>query len=368
MYIRPHLRDERQRFPSDFQPMKGNANRNMIDILNDVSNKAKILVIDDEPIVRLTVEALFMQNNIELFFAENGSTGLLQAQKHLPDAILLDLMMPDMDGYEVCRRIRSNPALAEVPIIMITAIDNREARLEGLNAGADDFLTKPFDSLEIQIKVKNILRLNRFRNILEQRDKLVDMNFELLEAYDRTIEGWAQALDLRDHETEGHSRRVTEATMMLAERAGIPADELAHIRRGALLHDIGKLGIPDAILFKPGKLTDVEMGVMKRHPVHAFEWLSKVPFLVPALDIPYCHHERWDGSGYPRSLKGDEIPLAARIFSVIDVWDALSSDRPYRKALGGEEVRDYLISKKGIEFDPEIVDLFIANSTNLKIE
>lgn len=333
----------------------------MIDILNDIKNKAKILVIDDEPIVRLTVEALFMQNNIELFFAENGVSGLSLAQEHQPDAILLDLMMPDMNGYEVCRRIRSTPSLAEVPIIMITAIDNREARLEGLSAGADDFLTKPFDSLEIQIKVKNILRLNRFRNILDQRDRLIDMNNELMEAYDRTIEGWAQALDLRDHETEGHSRRVTEATLRLAQRVGIPVGNLAHIRRGALLHDIGKLGIPDAILLKPGKLTVEEMNVMKQHPVYAYEWLSKIPFLVPVLDIPFCHHERWDGSGYPRGLKGKEIPLAARVFAIIDVWDALLSDRPYRKALAEDEVRKYLNEKKGREFDPEIVDLFLQD-------
>ena len=347
-----------------FGSKRNQQRENMIDILNDITNKAKILVIDDEPIVRLTVEALFMQNNIELFFAENGASGLSLAQEHQPDAILLDLMMPDMNGYEVCRRIRANPALAEVPIIMITAIDNRDARLEGLDAGADDFLTKPFDSVEIQIKVKNILRLNRFRNILDQRDRLMDMNNELLEAYDRTIEGWAQALDLRDHETEGHSRRVTEAALMLAMKAGIHGSELNHIRRGALLHDIGKLGIPDAILLKPGKLTAEEWGVMKQHPVYAYDWLSKIPFLLPALDIPYCHHERWDGSGYPRGLMGEEIPLAARVFAIIDVWDALLSERPYRKALSQAQVREYLVEKRGIEFDPSVVELFLKESIN----
>jgi putative two-component system response regulator len=332
----------------------------IMDVKFDLAQKAKILVIDDEPIVRLTVEALFTQENIGLIFAENGKSGLQMAEEFLPDAILLDLMMPDMDGFEVCRRLRSNPKLAEVPIIIITAVDNREARILGLDAGADDFLTKPFDSLEIQIKVKNILKLNRFQNIIKQRDDLVKMNAELFTAYDKTIEGWSNALDLRDHETEGHTLRVTEATIQLATLAGITDQNLIHIRRGALLHDIGKLGIPDSILLKPGRLTDEEWQVMRMHPVYAYRWLSDIQYLQPALDIPYCHHERWNGSGYPRKLAGREIPLPARIFSIIDVWDALRSERPYRAAMPEADVRQYLSDKKGIEFDPDLVDLFLT--------
>lgn len=331
----------------------------MTNVNFNLSKKATILVIDDEPLVRLTIEGLFLQENLELIFAENGTSGLDIAQRVLPDAILLDLMMPDIDGYEICRRMRANPALAEVPIIMITAIDNHEARLAGLDAGVDDFLTKPFDSLEIQIKVKNILKLNRYRNLIDQRNDLMRANAELVSTYDKTIEGWSKALDLRDQETEGHTLRVVETSLELARLTGIGDPSLVHFRRGALLHDIGKLGIPDAILLKPGKLTDEEWVIMRMHPVYAYEWLSKIDYLLPAIDIPYCHHERWNGSGYPRGLKGTEIPLAARIFSIIDVWDALRSERPYRKAMPENEVSTYLTEKKGIEFDPDLVDVFL---------
>jgi putative two-component system response regulator len=325
------------------------------------TQKASILIIDDEPIVRLTLEGLLMQENLDLLLAENGKQGLELAKRYLPDAILLDLMMPDMNGYEVCRKIRANPKLAEVPIIMITANDNREARIKGLEAGADDFLTKPFDSLEIQIRTKNILRLNRFQNITNQRDELVRMNKVLVNAYDKTIEGWSKALDLRDHETEGHTLRVMETTLKFARLAGIPENQLEHIRRGALLHDIGKLGIPDSVLLKPGKLTEEEWMLMRLHPVYAHNWLSPIEYLEPALEIPYCHHEDWDGTGYPRGLAGLDIPLAARIFSIVDVWDALRSERPYRKAWPDDEVRAYLIDKKGTEFDPDLTDLFLNN-------
>ena len=331
----------------------------MINLSTLPQQKAKLLIIDDEPIVRMTIEGLLYQENLELLFAENGREGLQKANQTLPDAILLDLMMPDMDGYEVCRRIRANSALAEVPIIMITAVDNREARLSGLAAGVDDFLTKPFDSLELKIRVLNILRLNRFRNIVEQRDQLTRMNSELLTAYDKTIEGWSQALDLRDKETEGHTQRVTETAVELARYTGMGEEQLVHVRRGALLHDIGKLGIPDSILLKPGKLTDDEWIIMRMHPVYAYEWLNQIEYLRPALDIPYSHHERWDGTGYPRKLAGENIPLSARVFSIVDVWDALRSERPYRKALPDNEVRKYLFDHKGQDFDPVITELFL---------
>jgi putative nucleotidyltransferase with HDIG domain len=156
-------------------------------------------------------------------------------------------------------------------------------------------------------------------------------NVELMLAYETTLEGWSRALDLRDKETEGHTQRVTEMAVQLAQDLGLRDEELVHIRRGALLHDIGKMGIPDSILLKPGPLTDEEWTIMRKHPVYAFDLLSPIAFLRPALDIPYCHHEKWDGTGYPQGLKGEAIPLAARIFAVIDVWDALRSDRPYRQ-------------------------------------
>jgi hypothetical protein len=185
-------------------------------------------------------------------------------------------------------------------------------------------------------------------------------NEELSRAYETTLEGWSRALDLRDKETEGHSFRVTEMTVQLAAMMGVVSAELSHIRRGALLHDIGKMGIPDSILMTHESLTEDEWEVMRRHPVYANELLSPIAFLRPALDIPYCHHERWDGTGYPRGLKGEQIPLAARIFAVVDVWDALRSDRPYRKAWSRHKVLDHIVEKSGTHFDPMVVSTFVG--------
>lgn len=184
-------------------------------------------------------------------------------------------------------------------------------------------------------------------------------NVELRIAYDKTIDSWVRMIDLRDHETEGHSQRTTELTMRLADQMGFGEEEMLHIRRGALLHDIGKLGIPDGILLKPGPLDRDERARMQTHTVLAYRMLAGIDFLRPALDIPYCHHERWDGSGYPRGLDGHEIPLAARIFAVVDVWDALRSDRPYRKGWEDTDVVNYIRNEAGGHFDPEIVERFL---------
>ncbi len=188
---------------------------------------------------------------------------------------------------------------------------------------------------------------------------LIHSNAELFAAYETTIEGWSHALDLRDKETEGHTQRVTEMTIKLARAAGITEAELVHIRRGALLHDIGKMGVPDHILLKPGKLTDEEWVAMRKHAIFAFELLSPIAYLHPALNIPYCHHEKWDGSGYPRGLKGEQIPLEARLFAIVDVWDALRSDRPYREGWSKEKVAEHIKSRSGTHFDPKAVELFL---------
>ena len=185
-------------------------------------------------------------------------------------------------------------------------------------------------------------------------------NIELVSAYEATLEGWARTLEMRDRETEGHSQRVLGLTLRLAEKMGIRGEELVHIRRGSLLHDIGKIAIPDSILQKPGPLTDDEWKTMRRHPSIAYEMLSSIHFLEPALEIPYSHHEKWDGSGYPQGLRGEEIPISARIFAIIDVWDALSSDRPYRKAWSEEKVIAHIKEQSGTHFDPKVVEKFIA--------
>jgi putative two-component system response regulator len=267
-------------------------------------------------------------------------------------------MMPGMDGFETCRRIRSEKSIAEVPILFLTALDDRQSLLTGLDVGADDFISKPPDRYELRARLLGISRLNRYRKLLDERQSLDNAHEQLLLAYDKTIEGWSLAMDLRDKETEGHSRRVAQMTIKLAESLGIHGEELSSIRRGALLHDIGKLGIPDAILLKSDKLNEHEWSLMKQHPQLAYDMLYPIEYLRPALDIPYCHHEKWDGTGYPRGLKGEDIPLSARLFAVVDVWDALTSDRPYRQAWGRDQTLNYILEQSGKHFDPKVVDIF----------
>ncbi len=189
---------------------------------------------------------------------------------------------------------------------------------------------------------------------------LQQSNLELSEAYEATIEGWSAALDLRDRETEGHTQRVTEMTLRLAKRMGVSGQDLVHIRRGGLLHDIGKMGVPDRILLKPDSLTGEEMALMKMHPTYAYQMLMHITHLAPALDIPFCHHEKWDGTGYPRGLKGEEIPLAARIFCIGDVYDALTSDRPYRKGWSREKTLEHIRELSGSHFDPAVAEVFLG--------
>jgi putative two-component system response regulator len=319
---------------------------------------SKILIVDDEPAGRQTLESILEGQDYELEMAENGIQALEKAQQFLPDVILLDVMMPGMDGFEVCQRIRNTPHLAEIPIIMLTALDDRKSLLDGLESGADDYITKPYDRHELRARLIGITRLNRYKKLVDDRASLEQAHLQLLHAYDATIEGWSRAMDLRDKETEGHTQRVTIMSEKLARLAGIREEEMIFIHRGALLHDIGKLGVPDGILLKIDKLTDEEWEIMRRHPQYAYDMIEPIEYLRPALDIPYCHHEKWNGTGYPRKLKGEEIPLAARIFAVVDVWDALTSDRPYRPAWEREKAITYINEESGKHFDPHIVKLF----------
>jgi len=193
---------------------------------------------------------------------------------------------------------------------------------------------------------------------------------DLLQAYDSTLQGWSQALEKnKDEETEGHTQRVTNLTVEFARAYGISEDEIVHVRRGAILHDIGKMGIPDNILLKTGKLTKKEWKIMREHPGNAYSMLEGIEYLAPALDIPACHHEHWDGTGYPRGLKGEEIPLAARLFSIVDAWDALRSDRLYRGPMTVKATKKTIVAEKGKRYDPELVDFFsrfIGNITTDK--
>lgn len=440
---------------------------------------SKILVADDDPLTRDYLNGLLLKDSCEMIFAEDGEQALKLAKTSAPDLLLLDVMMPKLTGLEVCRQIRTDPTLADVPIIMITALDDRNSRLQGIQAGADDFISKPFDSHELVARVTTIIRLNRYRRLHEEHEKyerlvkfssdgivllnengkilvtnpafnqmadiekesdvcdqtieklldpadripfqlkLADLfskrvatiRFEtalrqpnnkpfhveihgnltpmengqaaqliihditerklseqklqkahekLVAAYHATVAGWALTLELRDIETSGHSQRVTDWSVKLAKMMGIKNDDLNEFSCGATLHDIGKIGIPDSILMKPDRLTAAEIALMRKHTQYAYNVLSKVGFSGPVVDIPHYHHERWDGTGYPEGLKGEEIPLSARIFAIIDVWDALSSDRPYRPAWPNNKVMAYIHEESGKHFDPKVVDAFLV--------
>jgi putative nucleotidyltransferase with HDIG domain len=258
------------------------------------------------------------------------------------------------------RSILCAPLKIRDHLIGVIYVDNR-ARA-GIFQEDDKELIKAFaDQAAVAIDSARLFdELKAINAELETANfKLEAANLELKIAYDATLNGWVRALDLRDNETEGHTQCVTVLTERLARMLGVMDDDLIHITRGALLHDIGKMAIPDSILRKEGPLTEEERELIKLHPVYAYEMLSPIEFLRRALDIPYCHHEKWDGTGYPRGLREEEIPFAARIFPVIDVWDALISDRPYRKALPREEVRAHIRADAGKHFDPRVVETFL---------
>lgn len=233
-----------------------------------------------------------------------------------------------------------------------------DIRSSMLNSPNGEYLGRIFVARDVSSYAHLQWELKTLNENLEAR--VSEQTREIAESYETTLEGWARALELRDKETEGHSRRVVEETVQLALALGVSDQDIEHIRRGAILHDIGKMGIPDEILLKPGKLTVVQREIIKQHPGIAYSLLKTIPYLSKAIDIPYCHHERWDGNGYPRGLKGEEIPLAARIFSVVDVWDALCSDRGYSKAWPPKKALQYIAENSGVMFDPLVVKTFLA--------
>jgi putative nucleotidyltransferase with HDIG domain len=256
----------------------------------------------------------------------------------------------------VLKLVRHSLGLS-LPVVILADPGEADFALQAIRLGASEYVVRHPAYLAYlpAILEKCYNQARRERLMLDLRTA----NASLEIAYDSTLDGWARALELRDHETEGHSRRVTDLTLRLVEAMGFDLEQMAHIRRGALLHDIGKMAVPDAIVRKPGPLTADEWVQMRRHPTYAYDLLSPISFLEPALAIPWCHHERWDGLGYPRGLAGEAIPLEARLFAVVDVWDAVTSPRPYRPALSQAEALAIIDRDAGSHFDPGAVALFL---------
>ena len=304
-------------------------------------------------LVEHSPEAVVVYSEDRFVYANAAAVTLFAAGsvEDLVGRLIFDVVHPDHHVLARERATRSQEEGKSSPLTeqKYVRLDGKVIDVEAVSTGIS-YCGKPAG----QVLIRDITERKK------AQENILALNSQLLHAYDATIEGWSRALDLRDHETEGHSRRVTEMTLRLARAVGVPEDALVHIKRGALLHDIGKMGVPDSVLLKPGPLDAEEWEIMRRHPSLAREMLAPTEFLHPALDIPYCHHEKWDGTGYPRGLRGEQIPLSARLFSLVDVWDALVSDRPYRAAWPRERVLDHLCSLSGTHFDPELVAVFIS--------
>jgi putative nucleotidyltransferase with HDIG domain len=331
----------------------------------------RILVVDDEDAIREIVCSMLAAANYKTRHASSGlkALALLDAGEQF-ELMLSDLMMADLDGIGLLERTKES--YPDMPVVMVTAVHDISVALAAIRNGAYDYLLKPFEREQLLATVRRALENRRLkmenRKYQTELESLVDARTQQLQtamadlerSYGMTLEALGGALDLKDAETEGHSRRVTVFTIAISRAMGLPKDQIDVIARGAFLHDIGKMAIPDAILRKPGKLDPDEVTIMREHCYHGYQILKKIPFLKEAAEIVYAHQEHFDGTGYPRQLKGEEIPLGARIFAVADTLDAITSDRPYRGKRSVAEAREEIKIWSERQFDPEVVEVFLA--------
>lgn len=338
---------------------------------------SRVLVVDDEVSIREVLAEGLEVYGYDTAAAGNAEEAFSRVRAGGVNLVLSDIDMPGHSGIELLKWIKGFDS--DVDVIIVTGVVDVDTAIRSIRDGASDYVTKPFNLEEVRIVIERTLEKRhlilenrqyqqnleemvsaRTWELLENKAQVESLYQDLQKSYEETLQALVTALDFRDNETQGHSWRVVQYAMLVSQRMGIQEPELSWIRRGAILHDVGKIGVRDAVLRKPGKLDPDEWDEMRQHPEMGYRMLLHIGFLAPALDIVLCHQERWDGSGYPRGLEGDSIPLGARIFAVVDTFDAMTSDRPYRKARGIEVAREEVRKFSGKQFDPAIADAFLA--------
>ena len=343
----------------------------------------RILVVDDEAPIRNLVCAMLQKASYQCIQARSAAEALeILGRDDNFQLVLSDLIMPEMGGVALLERVKSQQK--DLPVVLVTAVHDISVALTAIRNGAYDYLLKPFEREQLLAVVRRALEASRLRvenrlyqsnlealvaqrtsELTERSEELSRTLNELERSYDSILEALGDALDLKDTETVGHSKRVTAFTIEIARAMGLASESVSTLARGAFLHDIGKMAIPDAILRKPGRLNEEEVTRIREHSYLGYRMLKKIPFLAEVAEIVYAHQEHWDGSGYPRGLKGEQIPLGARIFAVADTLDAITSDRPYRPARGVEAARDEIRKWSGRQFDPDVVRVFLEISPSV---
>jgi putative two-component system response regulator len=314
--------------------------------LAEQRRRQRVLVVDDEPVNSSLLEAYLAPIGCEVEIAMHAAEAMEMIERSAPDLVLTDAMMPGMNGFDLCARIKSREGGQLLPVVMVTALNQTSDRVRALEAGADDFLAKPVDKLEVQARVRSLLRIKAIYDELDDTETVI---FAL-----------AKAVDAKDSYTEAHTERVASRARLLGAAAGLTGRDLIDLYRGGMIHDIGKIGIPDAILLKPGPLDADELAIMRRHPEIGERIARPLRSAANLLDIIRHHHENFDGTGYPDGLAGDGIPLVARIVAISDAYDAMISDRPYRSGMPTAKAVTILRERAGLQWDPELVPLFLS--------